>query len=246
MPIVRPAFERGIQDVCKEISVDWPREFLYFPSPAAMWRDFDNWKSKITAIGTEFWVYQLPLCDPKGMHHLGRSRSTRPAFNFAATRYSPGVEFALCETADSDETSGTVIENGLHSWLWEQMLYYERFTYRLLEYYAGGDEGPLLDFDGLGPINIDPGVSLKNCCFIGPETWLLHELACVDFCHNVLGITRNERLYGGLEALVEHGSYCGTFGRLCVVCERPVKIEVGEKSHKFFFADGEEFVDTWL
>ena len=75
--------------------------------------------------------------------------------------------------------------------------------------------------------------------FIGPGQWLLRELACVDFCHRVLGINRNERLYAGLEAIVENGSFCGVFGRLCVACQRPHTIEIENKNVKFTFPDGE-------
>ncbi|RYG59699.1 hypothetical protein EON80_25445 [bacterium] len=66
--------------------------------------------------------------------------------------------------------------------------------------------------------------SPKDFWFLGPEYWLLQEIACVDFCHHELGVDRNQELYRCLETIVTCGSFCATFGNLCLCCERPVEI----------------------
>lgn len=243
-PIFRPAFEKGIQDICEEIKIEVPREFLYYSSPAAMWRDFEVWKPKITQVRSQYWGYQIPLCDPESMHRRWSPGNKRPAFNFAAKRYSPGIPYALCETENSDETSGTVIERGLHSYLWQQFEFYIPFLHwHLFDYYSGGQSGAPCEYLAERAYKEDPSsqVGYEDQCFIGPEVWLLRELACVDFCHHVLGITRNERLYRGLEAIAESGSFCGVFGQICVACERPSKIEINGQKFKVTFSDGDIF-----
>ena len=57
--------------------------------------------------------------------------------------------------------------------------------------------------------------------------------------YRALGINRNEKLYAGLEAIVEGGSFCGVFGRLCVACERPYRIEIDDRVFTLMFPDGE-------
>ena len=245
--IDRPKLQKGIQDVCAEIGIEVPHEFLYYPNPPAIWRDFDNWKSKITRVLSQYWAYQIPLSDLDAMYRLWGPGNTRPTFNFAAKRYSPGVRYALCETEDSDETSGTVITRELHGQVWKQFQFYiPVVSYELFDYYSGGESGPHINYLGQRAWKEDPSsqTGFKDQSFIGPELWLLQELACVDFCHQVLGIDRNERLYCGLEALVEHGSFCGVFGQLCVACERPSQIQIEHEAVKFTFSDGETFTTT--
>jgi len=245
-PIDHARFEQGIKDVHEEIGIEIPSKFLYYPSPAAMWRDFENWAPKITTVLTQYWSYQIPLCNAYGMHRLWKPGNERPAFNFAATRYSPGRKYALCETKDSDETSGTLIEKALHTELWKQFAYDFKLPidWSLLGYYACGENEPPEDYlsDIAEREDNTLQVHPQDCCFLGPENWLLLELACVDFCHHVLGIERNERLYRGLEAIVQSGSFCGTFGKLCVASERPSAIEITEKGFNLTFRDGEVFI----
>ena len=241
---VNPAlFEQGMQDIHEELGMEAIHEFLYFPSPTAMWREFEVWKPKITRVLTQFWRYQIPLCDPSSFHRRWPPGSGRAAFNFAAKRYSPGPNFALRETEKSNEESGTVILSTVHSKLWKRFDFDIPFELSFVSTYACSDFEALSDYlyeraDEEDPTN---QMDYTEYCFIGPDHWLLHELACVDFCHHVLGIDRNERLYSGLEAIVESGSFCGVFGSLCVACERPSKIEVKDKIFKLIFPDGEVF-----
>ena len=243
-PITPTLFEQGLRDIQEEFGMEAPREFLYYFSPAAMWREFEFWKPKITRVLTQFWRYQIPLCDPSSMHR--RHRRWRPgsehsAFNFAAKRYSPGPNYALHETEDSNETSGTLIEKDLHDKLWKRFEFETPVECRLLGYVSYDYNETIDDYLYERADKEDPTNQMHywEYCFIGPEQWLLRELACVDFYHRVLGINRNERLYAGLEAIVENGSFCGVFGRLCVACERPHSIEVENKNFKFTFPDGE-------
>ena len=242
-PIERGPFEAGLRAVHNEIKIEAPQEFLYFLSPAAMWREFESWKAKITSVGTQYWSYQIPLCDPYSMHRLWRPGSTRPAFNFAARRYSPGLGYALCETDDSNETWGTVINKEFHSELWKGFEFSLPFDWGLLSYYTFEEDGPIDEYlwERAHKEDETSQVGYQQCCFLAPEKWLLWELACVDFCHNVLGVERNGKLYRGLEAVVKYGSFCGTFGRLCVVCERPQSIEVDENGFTLNYRDGEFF-----
>jgi hypothetical protein len=236
-------FEKGLQEIHEELGMEAPREFLYYPSPAAMWREFEVWRPKITRVLTLFWRYQIPLCDPSSMHRLWSPGNKRLEFNFAAKRYCSGPNSALLETDDSDETAGTVIKRELHGRLWKRFDFQVPFNWNLLGYYACGDYEPPSDYlseraDEEDPTNQMP---YQDYCFLAPDRWLLRELACVDFCHHVLGIHRNERLYAGLETIVESGSFCGVFGRLCVACERPHQIEIEDKSLKLIFTDGKVF-----
>ena len=57
-------------------------------------------------------------------------------------------------------------------------------------------------------------VPFQDYRLVVPQHWLLRKLACVNFCHRVLGINRNERLHASTKAIVESGSFCGMFGRL--------------------------------
>jgi hypothetical protein len=104
-PINPKLFEQGLRDIHEELGMEAPREFLYYPSPAAMWREFEVWKPKITRVLTKFWKYQIPFCDPSSMHRRWVPGSERSAFNFAAKRYQSSPGMALRETNDSDETS---------------------------------------------------------------------------------------------------------------------------------------------
>jgi len=241
-PINPTCFEQGLQDIHEELGMEVPREYIYYPSPAAMWREFEIWKPKITRVLTQFWRYQIPLCDPTSMHRRWWPGSERSAFNFAAKRYSPGPNCALRETEDSNETSGTVIKKEFHGQLWKRFEFEKPVGCRILGYVSYNYNETIGDYlyeraDKEDPTNQMP---YDDYCFLGPEQWLLRELACVDFCHHVLGINRNENLYAGLEAIVENGSFFGVFGRLCVACERPHTIEVENENFKFTFPDGEE------
>jgi hypothetical protein len=240
-PITPTLFEEGLKDIHEELGMEAPREFLYYLSPTAMWREFEVWKSKITRVLTQFWRYQIPLCDPSSMHRRWGAGSERSEFNFAAKRYYPGPKYALRETEDSDETSGTVIKKGLHGQLWERFEFETPVGCRFFGYFPCDDNDTIDDYLYKRADKEDPTNQMHywEYCFISPEKWLLRELACVDFCHHVLDINRNERLYTGLEAIVENGSFCGVFGRLCVACERPHTIEVDNKNFKFTFPDGE-------
>jgi hypothetical protein len=242
-PIVPSPFERGLRDVHEEVGIKAPSEFLYYLSPAAMWREFEVWKPKITRVTTQFWSYQIPLCNPYSMHRYWPPGNKRPAFNFTARRYSHSPNHALIEAEGSDETSGTVIEKQFHSELWKRFDFQVPFDWSLLGYYAYDEDGPTDDYLRERADEEDPTnqTNYRACCFLAPEQWLLQELACVDFCHTVLGINRNEKLYSGLEIIVEHGSFCGTFGDLCVACERPRNIEVNAEGFTLIFRDGEAF-----
>lgn len=244
-PVDLAIFKQGIQDIHEELAMETPREFLYYPSPAAMWREFEMWKPKITRVLTQFWRYQIPLCDPSSFHRRFGPGSRRAAFNFAVRRYSPGPNYALRETKDSNEESGTIILGTLHGKLWKRFDFDLPFNLSLVSTY------PCFDFEEPGEYLYDKAekedptnqMDFKEYCFIGPDYWLLRELACVDFCHCVLGINRNERLYSGLETIVENGSFCGVFGSLCIVCERPSKIELNDEIFKLNFPDGEVFTN---
>ena len=240
---VNPAlFEQGMQDIHEELGMEVIHEFLYFSSPTAMWREFEVWKPKVTRVLTQYWRYQIPLCDPSSMHRRFPG-SGRAAFNFSARRYSPGPHFALRETEDSNEESGTVLLSTFHAKLWKRFDFNVPFNLSLVGTYACFDfevPGEYL-YDKAGKEDPANQIDYTEYCFLGPDHWLLRELACVDFCHHVLGINRNERLYSGLEAIVESGSFCGVFGPLCVACERPSKIEVEDKIFKMVFPDGEMF-----
>jgi hypothetical protein len=242
-PIIPALFEQGLQDIHEELGMEIPREYLYYPSPTAMWRDVEVWKPKITRVLTQFWSYQIPLCDPFSYHRQYTPVSKRPAFNFAAKRYSPGPKYALCETEDSNETSGTVIEKEFHSQLWKLFDFQAPIDWEELGYYytSGNFETPDYFEYIAQEEDLTNQAHYRDYCLLAPQPWLLHELACVDFSHHVLGINRNERLYAGLEAIVENGSFCGVFGRLCVACERPAKIELKNKSFKLTFRDDEVF-----
>jgi hypothetical protein len=242
-PVIPALFERGLQDVHQEVGMEAPSEFIYHLSPAAMWREFEVWKPKITRVLTQFWSYQIPLCDPYSMHRYWSPGNKRPAFNFTAKRYSPGPNYALCEAEVSDETSGTVIEKQFHSELWKRFDFQVPVDWCLLNCCACGAYEPPEDYLWERLEEEDPNnrIGYEDYCFLAPQHWLLRELACVDFCHTVLGINRNERLYSGLEAVVESGSFCGTFGRLCIACERPCDIEVNQEGVKLTFRDGEVF-----
>lgn len=242
-PIVPALLEQGLQDIHQEIGMEAPSQFLYYLSPAAMWRDFEVWKPKITRVLTQFWSYQIPLCDPYSMHRYWSHGNKRSAFNFTAKRYSPGSTYALREAEDSDETSGTVIEKQFHTELWKRFEFQVPFDWSLLGYYACDAYAPPDDYFWERADKDDPTNQMhyQDYCFLAPQQWLLRELACVDFCHRVLGINRNERLYSGLEAIVEGGSFCGTFGRLCIACERPCQIEVNEEGFTLIFRDGAVF-----
>jgi hypothetical protein len=68
--------------------------------------------------------------------------------------------------------------------------------------------------------------------FLGPFEWLVREVACVDFCHTVLGCRRNGPLYRALEELIRWGSLVITFERVCLICDRPsVWGSEGESPH---------------
>jgi hypothetical protein len=240
-PINPRLFEQGLQDVHQELGMEVPGEFLYYPSPAAMWRAFEVWKPKITRVLTRFWRYQIPLCDPWSMHRRSRPGSERFEFNFAAKRFSPGPNKALWETEDSNETAGTVITRRLHEQLWKRFQFETPVECKSFGNFPSHYDEAIDDYLYERADNEDPTNQMHywEYCFLGPDRWLLRELACVDYCHRVLGIDRNERLYAGLEAIVEHGSFCGVYGRLCVACERPRTIEVKNDSCEITYPDGE-------
>lgn len=242
-PVDGPEFEEGLCNVLDELGMETPNEFFYFLSPAAMWRGFNLWKDQVTRVLTQYWSYQVPLCDPDSMHRLWRPGSERAAFNFAATRYSPGPKWALCEDKRSDETSGNVLDRTFHAELWKRFHFEVPFDWSLVAYDPCGGYAPPTDFlEGRAYIE-DPANQMRaeDYCFVSPSAWLLRELACVEFCHRVLGVPRNERLYSGLEAIVQNGSFFGLFGTLCVACQRPCRIEVEKSAVRLTFRDGAVF-----
>jgi hypothetical protein len=198
-PITPTLFEQGLLDIHEELGMEAPREFLYYHSPAAMWSEFEVWKPKITRVLTQFWRYQIPLCDPTSMHRRFGAGSKRFEFNFAAKRYDPGPNKALWETEDSDETSGTVIKKGLHEQLWKRFQFEIPVGCRFLSYLPGDYNETIDDYLYERADKEDPCNQMYywEYCFIGPEPWLLRELACVDFCHRVLGIGNRGRSLEG-------------------------------------------------
>ena len=239
-PITPRLFEQGLRQIHEELGMEPPIEFLYYQSPAEMWREFKAWKPKITRVLTQFWSYQLPLCDPLSMHRRWSPGNNRIAFNFAAKRYSLGYNSTLRETDDSDETSGTLISRELHSRLWQQFDFQVSVNWGVIGCFDCSEYKQPNDYLLQRAEEEDPTTPMpyQDYCFLSPCQWLLRELAYVDFCHHVLKINRNERLYTGLEAIIENGSFCGIFGRLCVASERPCKIEIDGGSSKLFFTDG--------
>jgi len=239
-PINPPLLEQGIKKIFEEIGLETPSEYLYYSSPVAMWHEFENWKPKITRVLTEFWRYQIPLCDPSSFRRKWRPGNKHLIFNFAAKRYSPGPNKALMDTEESNETSGVVIDKKLHDQIWKKFDLQVPLDWSLIGF---SDSLDLQSYDYLQDRadEEDPTNQMHffEYCYLAPERWLLRELACVDFCHNVLGVDRNERLYNGLESVVENGSFCGLFGILCIACERPAKINIEDNSYKLTFSDDE-------
>lgn len=66
-PVDGSAFQEGVRNVFDELGMESPKEFIYFESPAAMWRGFNDWKDKVTRVLTQYWSYQVPFCDPDSM-----------------------------------------------------------------------------------------------------------------------------------------------------------------------------------
>lgn len=249
-PIFRPGFEQGIRDLHQEMCYEVPCEFIYYSSPIAMWRDFETWKSKITQLETKCYSHAVPLCDTGAYYRQWGAGKRRPAFNFSAKRYDHGPTGPLRETEDSDETSGRVIAKDFHADLWKRFDFEVPVNWGLMWSYL--EEENISFHDSLWDLaweeDSSTQASLDDRYSLSPQPWLLRELSCVDFCHNVLGISRNERLYSGLEAIVEHGSFCAIFGQLCVACERPIQIEGKHKGFTMTFRDGEvcKYIDPPL
>ena len=59
---------------------------------------------------------------------------------------------------------------------------------------------------------------------LGPFNWLVHEVACADYCASVLHCRTNEAYYSALKDLLTYGSLVFTFRDLCILCERPVRV----------------------
>jgi hypothetical protein len=73
---------------------------------------------------------------------------------------------------------------------------------------------------------------------LGPFGWLATEVACVNVCNDILGLRVDARHAATLSNVVRHCSIVYAFQRLCVVCERPERIEVTGDVMVTSFRDG--------
>lgn len=122
---------------------------------------------------------------------------------------------------------GAVLSADLHARIWQQFAdilsadWAARVAWGLADRHPepfGRLQGLFTQQDPTCPAAVEQGL------FLGPFNWLIAELACVEFCCRELGCRRNPELYEALESLVRWGSLTFTFGRLCIICERPTEL----------------------
>jgi len=196
--------------------------FVFYESPHAALDDFARWRDRTGRVATVYWEWMLPLCDPNGAF-WGR----RAAWAKRVLQRSVEEEGTVAGSVIHDAWRAIDVELGrtwcdsLHSELVER---YEQVFF--------GDLQAALDReDPTSQILAHEWVSL------GPFGWLANEVACVNVCKDILGARVDPMHASTLSNLLRHCSIVYAFQRLCVVCDRPARID----AETLVFGDGAQF-----
>jgi len=223
----RPRVEAALEALFREIEFQAPNDRLLFSSPAAAWADFPAWFPRIGRCLVAFWPYQLPLFDPQSFwRRFGGNRDT---VDLAVCRVArPGMAWA--PRAPRNGVPGTTLNAAVGREIWEAFdglldVDWAWRTARAVGEKFAEEHGRIEEqADREDPSN---PIDVAEYIYLGPFQWLIHELACVDFCRTVLGARVNTALYDSLSELVRYGSLLLTFERLWIICERPAALHEG-------------------
>ena len=194
------------------------------------------WKGRVGRHLVIPWDYQLPQCHP-GSYWCQYSVN-RDQIHFASQR-EPNQYRCYSLLAKDSPAPIQTLSKSLHADLWADLCYPPRRDWCEDVINALWDSYPKVEEE------IDAAVQREDpTCqaiadefiFLGPFDWLHREVACVDYCHSVLGIPRHPVIYQALEALLRFGSLVFTFEQLCIICDRPAMIEP-----QVIFSDGARF-----
>ena len=205
-------------------------------SPIEALRQFSTWKSRVGGYINFLWDYQLPLCHPAG--YWRQWGVDREKIHFASRRM-PNRNRCYSILSKESRKPNVTLSEALHLSLWDNFRSPRRrdwcasVTYALWELFPNETEETENEGDREDPTC---QATIDQFIFLGPFDWLYRELACVDYCHTVLGIPRNSGMYDALESLLQCGSLVFTFRDLCIICDRPTSFEP-----QIVFSDGATF-----
>lgn len=219
-PIDRTHAENALASLYRYVGRAPPEAFAFYRSPDAALEDFPRWRDRIGRVATVYWEHSLPLCDPHAAFRGGRASWAK-----IALRRTPTIEEGVL-TGDVIDATRNAIEQELG------------------ETWCDAVQSELLDrheeifFDDLQAKldREDPTLQLRPHEFVslGPMGWLATEVACV----NAFGLHVDQRHASTLSNLLRHCSIVYAFQRLCVVCDRPQRIDPTADTLVVTFRDG--------
>jgi hypothetical protein len=203
----------------RELSLPEPAEFLFFDSPLAALNDYPSWEKTTGRIAHFLWNYQLPLFDPTA---YWRAWSRWPDLDLAIRR-KPNRYGCYCfgEAVSSD---GGVLSAAAHKQVWDAVVRHlpgpdwcETLVFELEDHFA------IRALDNRFFIE-EPTSQVGSLEFftLGPELWLLREVAALEFACSTLGCRVNRLLLDALVGTLLSGSLLFTFERIVIAIDRPV------------------------
>ena len=178
----------ALMDQSRKIESKPPDQFLFFSSPATAWSDFTSWYPSIWRRLVAHWPYQLPIFDQQS--YWRKFVEDRETVDLAIRRKAwPGEARKLLRQRNS--VRGPTLGSSVRRELWEAFdklfaVDWAWPTVRHLGVTFPQEHDHVIDqADRDDPSNPMDGF---ECIYLGPFSWLLHELACDGFCQVELGV----------------------------------------------------------
>ena len=223
-PIERPAIVAAVSKLYHELLLPDPVTVLFFGSPLAALKAYPLWASVTGSTAAVLWNYQLPLCDPDG---YWRQHSGWPDLDLAVTRRPNSRKcYAHGEALPCD---GNILSAGVHKQIWDSVLaclgepsWCDTLVDDLEDHEVIEALAERLDAE-------DPTSQARPLDYfaLGPRSWLLREVAALEFASGTLMCRTNNQLLQALVGILRSGSLLFTFERLVVAIERPIAFNNG-------------------
>jgi hypothetical protein len=223
-PIDLAEAQLALSRLYTELTLPAPETYLRYASPAEALADFAAWAGRTGSITVNLWPYQLPLFAPSS--YWRESHRDQPVD--LAVRRRPNRHGCWSHGESIPGAPGSILDLRLHGEIWLQSADLESVQWcqvlgdRLYHDFAG----PLDELERrLSREDPTCQASLDEFLLLGPFSWLLREITCASYAMSALGCRWNHDLFDALQRLLQTASLVLTFSRLCIVCDRPSRID---------------------
>lgn len=223
-PVSREDLALAVTNLYLEMSLEGPREYLYFRNPRSAMSAYPSWRDRTGLVAPCLWHNQLPLFDPQA---YWRQSSQWPDMDLAISR-TPNA-YGCYVHGVALPGIGKVLHPAVHAQIWSTVLKCLRgldWCTSIIDVLEDDDE--ISDLcDRFYKENSTSQATLSEYITLGP-LWLFREVAAVEFARDVLGCRVNNRLLDAEIGILKHGGLLLTFERLVVCIDRPEYFENGQ------------------